>query len=808
MRIRPDSLADRGMWISDDRVYALVTGVGVAEIGYHGLQPVSKNSRVFVHQRAALTCFVDQGDGERRPIVFDEFDWNPDGVLAEHRLERRTIQIDVRLCGRTLKIGFSARGGDLPSIVLRCTAAALWTDVQGEREWNSGKVSAGVLHLSFRDRIMLNRWINREGPYKGDFLIPEAWRRVLFRRACRSGEATPDDLHPQYRDAAIPLYDTTTHVLLGGKEFTCTVDDQGFEFASVPRASAGGPLEFDVRFDDAPPGISSDVHVDDSGDDLRASRPHLVLPEHPHLEAFYRSLPELVRSCVIGDYGVPRATPGRYYWIWAWDLMVTALEMLHWGDLEGARRAARFVSTHRDVDGRIPGRWTRSLEPLDTPEEGAGLEFLLAHLSYELYLESGSLQDILDIYPTLVGRFRAILSVATSDGTIPGKGFYPDLPGRFGRSAHTATAIESGCWYGLSRILQNMALLIGDEALAMEAGGAADRSGDSFTETFWDPQAGMLQDAVDRQTGKGTGRHPIFSLLCLQSPLSAPILESHLGEIARFCDEQLFTEHGLRTVPLAERGDGAEVILDAWYPHWDLYMLRLLRRTGNRAALLRWLALAERTLSHLGYCPEFLALEGFREGNPAAWTHHGSPSNLNCATAWYRALLEVLFGLELDPGGLTITESLCLDGRISLRGLRLRQAHWNLELFEGGPSLVRCIVDGTDLGGCRKIPRTHSGPGVHNVEMHYGVPAGGIVLEGLLNGEVLRIIQAGPLHLHLHIRTLGPGALHVRAPAPVSIRLNGQEIRAQRDPNGTTTRASLHHCGEGELEVTLAAERS
>jgi hypothetical protein len=488
--------------------------------------------------------------------------------------------------------------------------------------------------------------------------------------------------------------------------------------------------------------------------------------------------------------------------------MVTALEMLHWGDLQGARRAARFVSTHRDVDGRIPGRWTRSLEPLDTPEEGAGLEFLLAHLSYELYLESGRLQDVLDVYPTLAGRFRAIGRVASEDGMIHGKGFYPDLPGRFGRSADTATAIETGCWYGLSRIIQNMALLIGDTALAEEAGGAGDRSLGSFMETFWDPQAKMIQDAVDRRTGKGTGRHPIFSLLCLQSPLALPLLGDRVGEIARFCDEELITEHGLRTVPLAERGDGAEVILDAWYPHWDLYMLRVLRKTGNRAALLRWLALAERTLSHLGYCPEFLALEAFRTGDPAAWTHHGSPSNLNCASAWYRALLEVLFGLELDPGGLTITESLSLDGQIALHGVRLRQAQWNLKLLNGGPSLVRCVVDGTDLGGCRKIPRTHSGPGVHTVEMHYGLPAEGIVLEGLLNGEVLRIIQAGPSHLHLYIRMLGVGEILVRASAPVTIRLSGQELQASRDLRTATTRAPLPYCGECDLEVTLAAERS
>jgi len=808
MRMRPDTLADGGCWISDDRVYALVSnrGHGLAEIGYHGLQPVSRNSRIFVHEYSALECSVISPDGQKTRIPFEDLDWQPDAVRLSPQVDQHKLEIEIRACERRLTISLGAARGETPPVAVRCPRESLFTGVQGERHWEVHSDAGGVLRLSFRDRIVFNSWIRQSGPYSGDFLIPEPWRRLLFRRSLRSGEATLEDVRAEYRDAPVTLYDATTWVYLGGEGFSFSVDDEAFTFTTPARAPTDGPAVFEVSFEDDPPPPRGPAprSLQEPRRASASERPRLDLMGYPRLSALFEHLPDIVDSCVVRDFGVPRANPGRYYWIWAWDLMVTAVEMLRWGDHQGVRRAARFVSTHRDLDGRIPGRWTRALEPLDTPVEGAGLEFLLAHLCYELYLESGSLQDLLNVYPVLVSRFRQLHQAAGADGLLRGKGFYPDLPGKYGRSEHTATAIESGSWYGLSRILQNMALLLGDPVVARETEEAARSTRASFLPAFWDPLRGTLHDAVDQRSGRATGGHPIFSYLCLQSPLTLPLVREKLPDVARFVRTELMTDYGLRTVPLEERGDGAEVILDAWYPHWDLYALRLLRKAGEGEALLRWLTLAETALGRLGYCPEFLALEGFRTGDPSAWTRHGAPSNLNCASAWYHALLEIPLGLETDAGGLTVSATAPAGDRVSLRGLHYRQGRWDVDLLARGPSLVRCLVDGTDLRGCRKIPRSFCGPGRHRLEIHYGPPSPGIVIEELLNAEVLQIGRSAPAHLSLRLRLLGPGELRFHSLELVSVCLDGTVLSTRWDAATGSGWGSLDEPGEHDLDLAVA----
>ena len=618
---------------------------------------------MLAHPHAVLECFLLSDDGTGAPIPFDDLEWSPGRVVSRPIVLGQQLEVVVQANSPALALMFSPMPVGGFRVMIRYRVDSIFTDVQGERHWMDPSREGDTLLLSCRDRIVFDSWIRRTGPYGGDFLIPEVWRRKLFQRHCRSGEATLDDVRPEYRDAALPLYDASLRVSLGGEGFTLAGEEGAYLFTTKGGSGSGGEVVFTAHFADEPPAPAEGTAMvgerRSSGGGLPASteRPgfaSLQLPDYPHLEEFFGSVPGLVNSCVIKDYGVPRATPGRYYWIWAWDLLVTAVEMLGWGDVTGARRAVEFVNAHRDVDGRIPARWTRGLEPLDTPDEGAAMEFLLAHLSYQVFLETGNLQDILTIYPTLVGRFLRLQEHSGPGGLMCGTGFYPDLPGELGRSDSTAVAMETGCWYGLCRILQNMARLTGDghtESLVAEAASITQAS---FLPTFWDPAVQSLQDAVDVKTGEGNDRHPLFTFLFLQSPLTLSLVRGQIPEVARFISRDLLADHGLRTVPLSERGDGNEAVLDGWYPHWDLYALKLLRRAGDEKGIIHWLSLSNMALQKLGYCPEYVGLKGFRDGDPAAWQNHGAPSNLNCVTGWYRGILEGILGVEIDPGGLTI----------------------------------------------------------------------------------------------------------------------------------------------------------
>jgi len=817
MRIRPETFADRGCWISDDRIYAFVSAPahGVSEIGYHGQQPVSRNSRLLVHPHAVLECSLLH-NGNRTPIPFDDLEWRPGGVDSHPMILGRQFSVGVRARSRTLELSFSPSpaGGD--GLLVRFPKDALFTDVHGERTWEDVSREGNALLLSCRDRILFNSWIRRSGPYRGDFLIPEHLRRKLFHRQCRSGDATFEDVRPEYRDAPLPIYDARTWIRIGGEGFSLDEEKDAYLFTASVEPGTGNGLNLTVRCADEPlrsaKGKRRSATPEGSAIEMPPSEEpseyaNLHLPGYPHLEAFFGMVPPLVNSCIIRDYGVPRATPGRYYWIWAWDLLVSAAEMLRWGDVAGARRAVDFVTSHRDEGGGIPARWTRKLEPLDTPDLGAALEFLLAHLAYLVFLETGSVQDLQVVYPALVKRFHQLRRHSTPAGLICGTGFYPDLPGRFGRSASSAVAMETGSWYGFCRTLQNMAGLLGDAGTEETAAELAATTASSFLDTFWDPAWQCVEDAVDVRTGIGNGRHPLFSFLFLQSPLAVPLVRGRMQEIARFIARDLLTEHGLRTVPLSERGDGNEVVLDAWYPHWDLYALKLLRRAGDEEGIRRWLALAESALERLGYCPEYLSMKGFRDGDPGAWLKHGAPSNLNCVTGWYRGILEGVLGLDFDAGGLTLVCTPPSVESATLIGLCFRGAIWDVELLPGGPELQECTVDGHALTGCRKIPLSLSGPGRHLIRMRFGQARPRVTIEEITNCEVLEIQEADPGSVRLRIRSLGPGELVYSSPGPAIVRLDGEETAAWLDPETGRGVSLIRKRGEQMVELTQVAVR-
>ena len=783
MKQNLDALADRGCWISDDRVYAFVTAAGaISELGYHGIQPVSRNSRLLVRADGVFVFAFRPDQGVERAIEFHQVDWSPGQVSATVSLPEGAITVTVKASGRQVHLlweGIVSRPGTL---LVRVSKESLFADVHGKRQWEPPRSRNNSVFLNCRDTIRLRSWLARKGAYAGDFLIPEVWRRVLFTRHVRSGMATPDDLRSEFRDADPLLYDAPMAVSFGGEGFT--LRDEPFDWVFEHPVAAGTPVN--ARFVI----VSGESHERD--DDSRAiipvrpqtaktSRPpSLSLAGFPAWESFFESVPGLMDSCLVRDFGVPRACPGRYYWLWAWDMLVAAPEAARWGDQDLGGTVAMFVDAHRDTNGVIPARWTRSLLPLDTPSPG-GIEFLYGALAYENFLESGNVSDLLDATRGVHEQFSRVSAQLRESGMMMGEGFYPDLLREFGRGPDSAVAMEVGSWYSLCRIVENISGLAGDDTRRRLAGECAATIARTFLDRFWDEKTGFLSDAVAIPEGRRSRFHPLFSLLFLQSPLGLPLIRDKLKQAARFVGDRLLTEHGIRSIPHAESAEGGESILDSWYPHWDLYALKLLRRGGDAAGIMRWLRRSEETLSRLGYCPEFLALRGFREGDADAWSHHGAASNLNCVTGWYRAVRESVCGVEFDPGGLThIPLSLPIDG-VTLRDIRWRGGDWTIEVVYNGPYFLDMQVDGEPLAGCLKVPARFAVPGRHRLVIRYGPVPPAAYFGELVNAEIGASSAPGGIPT-VEVHGLGYLDGTFFSPDPAVVTLDGKAIETTWDP--------------------------
>jgi hypothetical protein len=730
-----DSLVDKGCWISHDRVYAFVSASqGITEIGYHGLQPVSKNSRVFVQESGVLS-FAIRKDGKEIPIQTPVVDWQPSRITANITFTGGIGLLRIEAIGRALQIQYLAPAGAGQVFVLRVAKNSLFSAVHGLRTWSVLQSKGRLLRCSFRDQIMLQAWLNRTGPYAGDFLIPEPIRKRIFKTPRRSGLATRDELRPEFQSNDLTLYDAETFVEITGDFSVSETEDN---WILEQPMSANDTAGLTIEFSDIQQGTAAEKKRSNAEAMQRIkTTPHVHIDGYPSVTEFVRTVPGLVDSCIVQEYGIPRACPGRYYWIWAWDSLVSMTEALRWGDFDHVSDAVRFIQQHRDEQGRIPARWTRSLEPLDTPSPG-GIEFLHLALAYEAFLEIGDRRLLLDCMPSFTNLLEAVRGQVAKNGLAYGDGFYPDLLASFGRNENSAVAMEVGSLYAFCRIMENIGRLLGDADIAEKACAAAEAVSGQFSRHFWDPQGGFFADAINPVTGIRNGFHPLFALLFLQSPLGMPLIRPHLREAASFISRELVTDAGIRVIPLRETDRNGETVLDSWYPHWDLYALKILRRAGDAASIMRWLKRVEETHTGLGYCPEFLSLKGFRDGDSRAWEHHGSASNLNCVTSWLRGIRESVIGFEFDPGGATHIPLSLPIGVAQIDGVRWRGGVWSFRSTYDGPFLERLTVDDTELEGIGKIPASFHTPGDHYVHAQYGSRSPLAFFTEVVNAKVMR----------------------------------------------------------------------
>ena len=804
MIVHPDKLADRGCWISDDRVYAFVSSTlsGIAEIGYHGAQPASRNVRVFADTAGVCRFAVRDLSGGQHQLAFTGYEWSPSAMVMRAASPIGEASLEIRANGRNVLVRVTDASGDIASFLVQFNLRSLFEDVHGQRTWSTLPAEPGCVKLQCRDQILLDEWMKREGPYGADFLIPEPLRRTIFRRRIRSGLATAEDLLPEFQRSALPIYDSTVRVDIGGDGY-CVAEEAGMAtFSTTIDAKERAGLPFAIRFDrtaDVQIRNGAVVQIPLAPQHTSPSVPTLFLPGFDQIHEFFSTVPGLVESCIIRDFGIPRATPGGYYWIWAWDAMATALTSLRWGGLNVAEDTVKFIEVHRD-EGCIPMRWSHSLEPLDTQPRGA-LESLLASLAYETSRERTKAPILDEGYQQMVKHLKEIAAVSDQRGLFSNIGFYPDLPVEFGRTGESTVAMEVAAFYAFCRVCENSALQQDDQQTARDAAQMMSVIEKSFCQVFWDPKRNFLIDSLERKSGLRNMSYPLFGLLFLHYPPAIQLLRGRVVQSARFIGRHLLTPAGIRLLPAWDPNAGSETVSGSWYPHWDAYALKLFRKAGCSTEIMVWLRSVERALEHLGYAPEYLLLTDSMMKESSAWLRHGSASNLNCATGWYQALLEGVLGVEFDPGGLTAMPLGLPLERAEVRGIHHLGTRWNVKVRHAGSWLKGLRVDGEVENGCLKVLKRHYDQGEHELELSYGEEKPGPHFVELSNAEVLHV-DSRDAGVEVALNALGQVDLEYSAPAHWSLFLDGKRVASARSEREDRRWASLTISGQHTLLIS------
>lgn len=813
---------DQNIWISDDRISALISDASqsIEQIDYHGAQPVSRNAKLLQHPNGVLKFEIRyeiNGKKKRLPISWENLTITPGSIQAAFENEifgnKLSIAVMKDTCCASCSVRFKKTDSELanPQFNVYWNRESLTKEVHGQRNWKQlSAENQSALRFRATDVIELQSWMQRTGDYAGDFLIPEEWRRIIFANQKISGLARYDDLRPEYRGVHLKIYDADTFVTIGSENFsTEPAEDNWLLFQAAFKKMSNAIFEsprFEIRFthqkEDASvrQNFEKDPFVFQSEKyrKLAEAAPKLKLDGFPAIEDFFTQTPLIVESAKMQDVGMTRACPGTYYWIWAWDNMVTAPAMLRWGDAAFVTRMAAFINHHRDADGAIPGRWSRSFEPMDSRGIG-GMDFLFSELVLSLFTETGNRQVLRSNYASLVAAFRQLKSRCHQNGLFPSIGMYPDIPAKMGRTENFYMAIDQGAWYCFCRNLEKIAALIGDSPTAEQARSTAQHISSNFLSTFWNDDKGFLCDAFNPENKKLLHSFPIFSLLFLESPFGRSLIRGKIDEAATFIANHLLSENGIKMTPAWDKNHFSEPAMSGWYPHWDLPAVKLLARAGKWSAVQKWLNLVEEYNSRLGYCPEFISTN---QKHDKIWFHHGAVWNLNCATGWYQALLLAIFGSEFDEGGITFFPTQ-IGHNASLQGLKFRNGTWNISKAGNGQYLSNLEIDGEKIFGSLKVPAKYYTNSEHTLISFYEFqPPEFPVLSGLIGADLIDV-QHSKNGTAFTIHGVGTTEVEFSSPEKPTIIFDKKRIPFLWEEKKKSCSLQIELLGEHQLEIKI-----
>jgi len=713
-------LFDKGIWISDSRIAAFISGDGIKQIDYHGLQPVSRNSRMLMHDESAIKIYYMTKKEEKTLVNWNSVQWYPNKVETAITVDGYSAVVHIGLHNSSLLIWMTVEenfpNNDFIKLEIIIDKYLFTKDIHGARKMLLSDHKNEYIILRINDKILLNSWMKEKGAYRGDFMIPEVWRRMIFKNKKISGFAQYDDLKDEYKHDNIFLNDENTFMVFGGESFLVTELREEFiaESEIIPALeenSAGNPFAivfgtdiisafqtFCTAIDFSIDAISKKAGYYDN---FRWTEPSASFSSK-NLESFFALFPDIVNSAEIEEIGMFRACASSYYWIWAWDSMVTMNAVSFCRLAPKQRNVIQFIRRNKSYDGSIPMQWTHNLEPMDSKGFGA-LDFLFANLITRNYVSMGNFSVIRENYPHLVHSFEKILSSCNDKGLYPSVGFYPDLPEKLGRREESFVSMEIAALYSNAVIMNWLSYVIQDPLIVKKSEDTILLLQKHFLSVFWDDEKGFLFDSID-ENGNENQSYPLFALLFILNYSSLSLVRSKIKLLADFIEKNLFDDNGFSLVPKWDKSRKSEDVMNSWYPYWDLLALKIIRRSGNKELIKKWIKLADECFGKFGYCPEFISSEEQKNHHTEKWNKHGTPWNLNCSAGWYQSIVENIFGIEEDIGGITYIPLSPLSEKMKLKKVVLKSSECDIEIKGSGKHVSSFSVNGKIIMGCLKIP--------------------------------------------------------------------------------------------------------
>jgi len=504
--------------------------------------------------------------------------------------------------------------------------------------------------------------------------------------------------------------------------------------------------------------------------------PRLDVSRRPAAGAMSRQLPAQMESLVVTEtpaHVTVRAASRGYGVFWCWDMLQPARAFALWGRYERAKKILDFCLG--------PGAVSNAFD--------ASLVVIAAH---DVHALTGDDEFLRARYRKLRARFLPLAKECSTDGMPPvGCGVGLDHPEQLGIRGPVYTPDITGAWYNACRLMENSAAWMGDDATAGRAGKLARSIEENFLRFFFDPAVGALSVAYDPKTGKRNTSFQNVTTFALDGPFGHLLVSPVVNDLARFLSHTLKHPRHRTAVPYWDKG--FEMWKNCIMLFHSTHECRVLRRAGATDELARSVDFYLDLFRRHGIAMETVNLTPCPDNT-------GQEMKTQALTiyAWWRTLLNAVFGLVVDRGGLACEPGdFPDDGKLS--GWKIAGATWDIEIRGRGRWLRRIVLDGRPLVGTYKLPPVRRGR--HSLLLVRGEepPPFGTILAAT-DGKVLGV-ELGRGRTRVVLSGAGRIPAEFYAETEPEATWRGKPVPVTWDQATATARVECPVKGKGELVI-------
>lgn len=698
-------------WLTDSKISVCFCKNGIAAIDYHGTQPVSRNARMV---KSGLNDPAFSFFSKNR---LELTDYNALSYKCSFLLKKDdTLYATAECFAYESAIFIHIEPESESPFDISFDTSSFYTNVHGNMTWDSGKIKKNSVIFEGTNRYLLSDWIKEKGAY----LVPVKDHKRIFN--------TEDWIDVNNLDI-LPIADEdilrSNELFIDSRCYMIIHSPNGF---ITKRAKSDNRLN--LNFETINKSIDLCINFSDTMSEAKSKALQLmkdrelfkkeqderyitILENSPiiKIEGFegakkmFSSIPMYVESAKQKDSKMTRASSSSYYWVWGWDNIVTAMEMSKWNDYKGQKDIISFILAHRWIDGSVPHRYDREYNVMQTMHF-CSEDSLLIMLAYHYCKDSNDYDYLSEIYPDLKQIWKGLAGKADEKGYIKGPGFYPDNLKALGRVETSRTAMETGTFYTTCRIMENIASILSDKEIKESAKYIYIQIERNYLKDFFNEEYSALADSIYEDNSQNA-TFPLYAYMGAYSSYGFSLFHEKIEKIATFINQNCIHPMGIRVMPIYDENRNSESIHHSWYPHWDIYAMKLLRigfmagkdRFRSIAAITHYLSLMERMWNGYKAVMELLELDtsDYIEG----WKQHGQAWNCNCATGMLRTVTESVAGIITDFGNITILPDGCSIADLS--NITIRKGRWDIS-STGDRYFSHIVADGIRLYKTCVIP--------------------------------------------------------------------------------------------------------